>query len=295
MHKHLLNRVKYHPRNMTFLSRLSMDLLIILVTLASSCHGRFSVPFLKPTLLFALPTLGEEEGDGPNKLIHRSPDSLQNSYWVLRHGQSEANVARVIASSPEIATKKYGLSDLGKEQAAKAGDDIVKTFRKRQEAGSQEKAVLLLTSDLLRAKETAQIVRTKLEEAGIPLYDDFGDSISAERILDKGLIMETRLRERWFGDWDETSDTNYYNVWKDDIVDPNHTLQGVESVNDVVTRTTQCIVEWDNRVQNCFIICVAHGDVLQILQTAFRKMDGSLHRTLEHLETATLRHIELAE
>ena len=222
----------------------------------------------------------------PNKLRNRSPVSLNNDYYVLRHGQSKANVAKVIASSPAIATKKYGLSDTGKEQAALAGDAIVQTFQSNQAT----KSVLLLSSDLLRAKETAEIVQQKLKRAGIPLYD----TSNMDHSPYEGLVLETRLRERWFGAWDGTSDDNYPNVWKDDAVDPNHTLQNVESVNQVVQRTTECIVEWDDRVQDCFVICVAHGDVLQILQTAFAKMDGAQHRSLEHLDTATLRCIELA-
>lgn len=230
-------------------------------------------------------------GDGSaNKLLNRSPESLHNVYYVLRHGQSEANVANVIASSPAIATKKYGLSDKGKQQAALAGEDVMNAF---QEANRIRPAplrgVLLLASDLRRARETAQIVQGKLEEVGIPLYHN------GEYGVDNGFIIETRLRERWFGEWDGTSDTNYENVWKDDVTDPDHTIKGVESVNRVMQRTTSCIQEWDARIQDCFIICVAHGDVLQILQTACAKMDGSQHRTLEHLETAKLRRLELSD
>lgn len=219
------------------------------------------------------------EADSPNHLLHRTPSSLNNDYYVLRHGQSEANVAKVIASSPETATKMYGLSKVGKEQAALAGQDVIAAFKERP-----RKKVLLLASDLLRAKETAEIVRGKLLDAGIPLYD-----------VDDGLVIETRLRERWFGEWEATSDTNYPKVWKDDATNPGHTLKGVESVNQVMERTTKCITQWDDELQECFVICVAHGDVLQILQTSFCKMDGSQHRTLEHLETAKLRKMELKE
>lgn len=218
-----------------------------------------------------------------NRLLQRTPASFNNEYWMLRHGQSQANVAKLIASSPTIATQKYGLSPVGKDQAAQAGDDIVERVR-----GTQ-KPVLLLASDLLRAKETAEIVRDKLDQAGIPLYE------IEEIQLKRGMVIETRLRERWFGEWDETSDSNYPNVWKDDALDPDHTWKGVESVNQVMERTTQCITEWDDKVEQCFILCVAHGDVLQILQTAFSKMDGSQHRTLEHLETAKLRQLELKD
>jgi hypothetical protein len=37
------------------------------------------------------------------------------------------------------------------------------------------------------------------------------------------------------------------------------------------------------------VVLVAHGDVLQILQTAFARVDVTRHRSIEHLPTATLR------
>ncbi|CAB9508865.1 Pfam:PGAM [Seminavis robusta] len=253
--------------------------------------------FLLPMLLLILclfswlPLASTTATDNYNLLLNRSPSSLRNEYWVLRHGQSQANVAKLIASSPEIACQKYGLSDVGKEQAALAGDEAVEAFHERNTREPRLQAVVLLSSDLLRAKETAEIVRDKLILAGIPLlYQNVG-----EPRIDKGLAMETRLRERWFGEWDETSDTNYPNVWKDDAEDADHTIKGVESVNQVVSRSTKCICDWDERLERCMVICVAHGDVLQIMQTGFAKMDPTKHRTLEHLETAKLRRLELKE
>ena len=86
---------------------------------------------------------------------------------------------------------------------------------------------------------------------------------------------------------------HYQDVWNDDALDPSHTVANVESVNSVLDRTTTCVLEWDPKFSNQLVLLVAHGDVLQITQTAFLKKDGSLHRTLEHLETATLRPLAL--
>lgn len=213
--------------------------------------------------------------------------TLQNQYFVLRHGQSEANVAKIIASNPTIACQKYGLSSLGKEQARKAGQDVLETFRSAFETKGYLGGILLISSDLLRAKETAEAVETAVLETQ--------SRVSGEPIhLHRGqVILETRLRERSFGDWDLTSDTNYNEVWKDDAVDASHEIKGVESVTSVMDRVTECILDWDSQVNDHMVICVAHGDVLQILQTCFSKLDGSQHRTLDHLETATLRKLEL--
>ena len=204
-------------------------------------------------------------------------NSLRNDYFALRHGQSMANVAKIIASNPEIACTTYGLSEVGQEQATKAGRTVVEQL---QDAPYSQ--ILVLTSDLLRAKQTAETVASAVQEANIPLYTE-------------NVVVETRLRERGFGDWDGGSDQHYHDVWKDDVIDPLHEIKGVESVMSVMDRSTRCITEWDAKLEGAMIICVAHGDVLQILQTAFQKLDGSKHRTMEHLETATLRSLSLAE
>jgi glucosyl-3-phosphoglycerate phosphatase len=247
------------------------------------------------TLIFIM-TLSSTFGSSANQLLYRT-SPLENEYWVLRHGQSEANVAKIIASNPDIACHNYGLSEMGKEQAALAGADVIEAFHERNNNRLPRlQKVVLLSSDFKRAKETAEIVRDKLLEAGIPLLYQQNVAREEEKPgIIKGIAMETRFRERWFGEWDATDDTNYPNVWKDDAQDPNHTVKGVECVNDVVARTTRCVCEWDERLERCMVICVAHGDVLQIMQTAFAKMDPSKHRTLEHLETAKLRQLELKE
>jgi broad specificity phosphatase PhoE len=227
--------------------------------------------------------------DKQNPNLLSDVTSLQNSYFCLRHGQSLANVEGRIASNPAKACTSSGLSELGHQQAEKAGRDVVEHYQQQQdkdEAAAYD-GLLILSSDLLRADETANHVLQAALAAGIPVYTD-------------KVVTEIRLRERWFGDWDDTSDANYENVWKDDLIDSSHCLSNVESVDSVMARATQCILDWDNSstdtagVQNHCVVCVAHGDVLQILQTAFQKRHGSQHRSLEHLETATLRPVRLA-
>jgi broad specificity phosphatase PhoE len=212
---------------------------------------------------------------------------LQNSYFCLRHGQSLANVEGRIASNPAKACTSSGLSELGHQQAIQAGRDVVAHYQQQQKQQPSYDGLLILSSDLLRADQTANHVLQAALAAGIPVYTG-------------SVVTEIRLRERWFGDYDDTSDANYENVWKDDLIDPSHCLSNVESVDSVMERATQCILDWDdssdsgNGVQNHCVVCVAHGDVLQILQTAFQKLHGSQHRSLEHLETATLRPVLLA-
>ena len=239
-----------------------------------------------------------------NQFVDCKISSLHQRYFALRHGQSLANVAGLIASDPEVACKKYGLSDLGKEQARSAGNDLVERFVEMERLSSVNQdvvrplGIVIVSSDLLRAKETAQIVADTIMNSGksICLYLN-GDEVFTDR----------RLRERYFGEWDLKSDVHYADVWKDDAIDPFHEINGVEPVWSVVDRTTSCVLDWDGRIWpveddhgrrlegQLWVIFVAHGDVLQIMQTAFSKTDPSKHRSLEHLETATLRPLHLSK
>jgi probable phosphoglycerate mutase len=228
----------------------------------------------------------------PNRLWNVS--SLHNSYYALRHGQSEANVAGVIASDPTVATVRYGLSPLGKQQAQRAGEAIVKEIQTRQYS-----RVVIVSSDLLRAKETAEIVHQEIQN----------HNKDANNTLELSFRFDERLRERSFGIYDGTSDDHYHVVWQHDAQSSSTSVHAsVEPVDTVTRRVTELILALEQSVSNTddaltpnnnknnktMIISVAHGDVLQILQTAFLKRPGSSHRSIKHLETATLRALELA-
>ena len=221
-----------------------------------------------------------------NHLVQRG--SLTQSYYALRHGQSLANVAKIISSDPKISTVQHGLSDAGKDQASKAGQSFAAEYISN--SNSNYRGVAIFSSDFTRARETATLFAEELARSRIPLYT--GD-----------IVLEPRLRERFFGELNGGPDTRYQEVWDVDCKDPNHTEFGVESANSVLERTTQLIVDLDEQLQSssdgvdgCWkCILVAHGDVLQIVQTGFLKhADASRHRTMNHLETATIRELPLA-
>lgn len=213
----------------------------------------------------------------PNHLLQRA---LSNSFFALRHGQSLANVAKIISSDPKISTVEHGLSGLGKEQAKIAGDKFATNFLATHKGFS---GVAIFSSDFTRARETAEIFANELRKNGIPLYND-------------EVTLESRLRERYFGELNGGPDDRYQDVWDVDCTDANHNKYGAESANSVLERTTKLICELDDMLQQSekkwACVVVAHGDVLQILQTGFLKhVDARRHRSLEHLETATIREL----
>jgi len=239
-----------------------------------------------------LPTMAYAKSSGKtiNHLLKQP--NLTHSYFALRHGQSLANVAKIISSDPAISTVEHGLSDVGKDQARIAGDAFANEYIKSQSTNNKKKykGVAIFSSDFIRARETASIFCESLQRANIPVYSD-------------DIIVEKRLRERYFGELNGGSDTRYQEVWDIDINNPDHDEFAVESANSVLERTTKLITELDAQLSNegsddgtCLMcVLVAHGDVLQIMQTGFLKHDdASRHRSLDHLETATLRELSLA-
>jgi len=208
------------------------------------------------------------------------PESVAHRFFALRHGKSEANAAGIISSDPQVSTCTHGLAPEGKRQADEAGKTLADVIA----SGSQPSSPLgiaIISSDFLRAKETAMAVAAALIDAEVQL---FGEDVQ----------FDIRLRERFFGDFNGTTDANYHKVWASDAEDSSHTEYGVESVDDVRKRVVDLIVEMDNLLpQGWWCILVAHGDVLQILQTAFARMDARRHRELPHLATATLRELQL--
>ncbi len=175
----------------------------------------------------------------------------------MRHGESIANVDGVIVSRPGLeAFEVAGLTATGRAQARNAavgcglGGDTV-----------------IFTSDFARASQTAVIVADVLG-AGV-------------------LSTDARLRERFFGVFDKTSAENYREVWACDA--NNETSPGVEDVHSVLQRTLDLISDLDVQFSNQTVLLVAHGDTLQISQTAYAGIPATAHRSLPPLENAEIR------
>ena len=65
--------------------------------------------------------------------------------------------------------------------------------------------IIIYSSEFLRAKETAKII---------------ADSLGIKKIN-----YCEELRERYFGDFEKTDNSNYHKVWKEDNKDPDHKKQ----------------------------------------------------------------------
>ncbi len=191
---------------------------------------------------------------------------LSNDYHVMRHGHSLANQQGIIVSHPGNGCSEFGLSERGRTQVRESlrQDDLL------------DSNTIIVSSDFRRAFESARIAHETLN-CESPLQSDI------------------RLRERNFGELELGPDSAYDDVWQQDEREPDGEYKAVESVNQVMARVTELIDDCEQRYAGQSLLLVSHGDALQILQTAFARRDASFHRQLEHLQTAEIRPLLLAQ
>jgi len=87
--------------------------------------------------------------------------------------------------------------------------------------------------------------------------------------------------------------THYQTVWNNDAIDSSHTINNAESADAVMKRVTKLIASLEKQYNSETFLLVAHGDTIQILQTAFKKLPASKQREMIHLETAEIRKLTL--
>lgn len=186
--------------------------------------------------------------------------------WVLRHGESTANVEGLIVSRPgPRALREVGLTERGRAQVRAAS-------ARARELGLGPSA-LIVSSDFARARETAE---------------EFARGLGAA-----APHLEQRLRERSFGLHDEGPASAYDGVWAIDRERGVHDGE-VEQVTAVAQRVLEVLREADAAAGTAPVVLVAHGDVLQIALALGAGRDPHDHREVPHLGNAELRRLGTA-
>lgn len=195
---------------------------------------------------------------------------LKNKYFLIRHGESNANVAEIILSHPEHGTnEEFTLTKNGEKQ-------VMDSAKKAKSDGLLDDKTIIYSSPFSRCKRTAEIAK---EILGVK----------------NEIHFDVRLRERWFGDFERTHNSNYQKVWDVDVNNPNHKNFNVESAQEVQGRMISLIKDLEKEYVNKKILLVSHGDALQILQTGFLDKSPSQHGSLSHLKTAEIRELKVAQ
>ncbi|HXH79439.1 histidine phosphatase family protein [Nocardioides sp.] len=151
--------------------------------------------------------------------------------YLVRHGQSEWNLRRLTQGQ----TKHPALTGLGREQASRAAEAIATDLARGGLVSAR-----LLTSDLVRATETARIIGSRI-----------------------GLVPQpdARLREQHLGSLEGRShEDSWAQAELHDWSDPELPIAGGESVGQVRRRVAAVLAEVDPRVPT---VLVSHGDAIR--------------------------------
>jgi broad specificity phosphatase PhoE len=183
--------------------------------------------------------------------------------FLLRHGESLANVAGLIASDPANAGAQYGLTPHGRDQ-------VRRSVEAARAEGTLAGARRVVTSPLLRARESAEI---------------------AAEILGAELHVDARLSERGFGEFELLSDHSYEQVWSADRDDPTHERWGVESAASVLARARALLAELDALPADGPVVLCTHGDVASVLLCACAGVPLGQHRDVGSLGNAEVRRL----
>jgi len=184
---------------------------------------------------------------------------LKNTYYLMRHGQSLANLKHIIISCPKNGVPHFGLSAFGKKQ-------VLDSISKNKEF---DKNTIIYSSDFKRARETAEIVRTHIKA--------------------KPIIFSKNLRERDFKQLEKKDYSNFYlKIWKYDL--SGKPYKNIESVYSIANRFKELLLHLEKKYNKKKIILVTHGDIISVGLTVFNNKNPKYHHKLfSMLENAELR------
>lgn len=165
----------------------------------------------------------------------------KNTYFVIRHGQSENNVTKTMSS---VVTNKHHLTDLGKEQVRKSAETL-----------KHKKIDLIITSPFLRTKETAEIVREVL-------------GLGRDQVIEDTKIVEWKL-----GILEGVKVSEFEKALPHDISRFEKHVDGAENYADIKKRMGDFLYGLESKYEGKNILVVTHGGPAGLLISASEGLD----------------------
>jgi broad specificity phosphatase PhoE len=150
---------------------------------------------------------------------------LNNQYYLLRHGEARSNKIRIFSSYPEKFHNP--LTNYGKNQIEK----LAQKFKK-------EKIDLIFSSDLLRTKQTAEIVAKQLKLK---------------------INFDRRLREINFGAFNNQAEDGWVCFFENEKEKYTKRPKNGENFRDVRKRSLEFLKFINGKYKNKKILIVSHG------------------------------------
>ena len=192
-----------------------------------------------------------------------------NKYFLLRHGLAETNIKKILSSDYR---KKYSLTNKGIKQIIAAAKKLKKLLK-------EEKIDIIFSSDILRCKESANIIKRELKFKG-------------------KIILRKELREIDLGEWEGRSIDELKKYLSKNLEGYlSDGLKGGESWNDFKRRVLKFIEEVEKKYQGKNILIISHGDILWSLDSAMRGLNNneildSIKNKKGHFEKGEIREIQ---
>lgn len=156
----------------------------------------------------------------------------RNTYYLVRHGEAENNVLGLLSSAG--SRREYSLTDLGRKAVSQTANFL-----------ENEKPDFIVASPILRARQTAEIIRDTLS---LPLS------------------LDTRLTEARFGDFEETPYQAFIDFMREHGTRAVGAPElGVEGYMDIRARVRSFLESASAAFGNKRIVVVSHADTLQEL------------------------------
>ncbi len=168
----------------------------------------------------------------------------RNNYFIMRHGEAENNIQNILSCDPENI---HCLTDKGVTQVEETGVQL-----------QDKKIDLIISSDLFRTKQTAELLQKKL-------------NLGAD-----ALLFDERLREFNFGEYNKKGVDAWHQYWASKKWgDVNDKVPGGESPQDVFKRVAEFLEDIDSKYTDKTILIVSHNDPIRFILSCVQGQDIS--------------------
>jgi len=164
----------------------------------------------------------------------------RNRYSVMRHGEAESNANDTVSSRVENPTH---LTEKGRQEVLSSAEQL-----------KEEKFDIIIASDFIRTKETAELVAEKI---GIAKED---------------IIFDPRLREINTGVYNGRHVSEYRNSFSSFLERFTKAPEGGEHIHDVRRRALEFLFETDQKYEGKNILIVTHEYVVWMLDAGSRML-----------------------
>jgi isoleucyl-tRNA synthetase len=197
-----------------------------------------------------------------NELDKRIGGSNKNTYFLIRHGESESNVLDIASSS--LTDDTHSLTDLGKKQVLKSAEKLKK-----------KKIDIIIHSPFIRAKETANILKNFL-----------GVSEISE---------DLRIGEVNLGIFNGRPNKEHSSHFSSPLEWFSRSLPEGESLDDVAIRTNDFMEYVEKEFSDKRILIVSHSATLSILLSLMKGYGREEIGRLMVDDTAQFKNAEVRE